>query len=130
MTEYEILDLFRGYVEMEAVSFTIYLTLVSGYLVVGYLAGERLSALQTGIVTALFVTGATLQTWAISQYQLAIGELLSTKEEISPLTEFQSSVASSGGTYLFVVLMTLGMCASLYFMWSVRHPKKEEESMH
>jgi hypothetical protein len=62
MTEYEILDLFRGYVEMEAVSFTIYLTLVSGYLVVGYLAGERLSALQTGIVTALFVTGATLQT--------------------------------------------------------------------
>ena len=124
MTEYEILDLFRGYVEMEAVSFTIYLTLTSGYLVVAYLVGERLSTLQSSIITSLYVTGAALQTWAITRYQVAIRELLHTKEKISPLTEFQSSVADSGATFAFVILMTLGIFASLFFMWSTRRTKK------
>jgi len=123
MTEYEILDLFRGYVEMEAVSFTLFLTLASGYLIVAHLAGARLSRLQTIIVSVLFVAGATLQTWAIQQYQLAIRELLDAKEKISPLTAFQADVASSSATDVFAVLMSLGIIASLWFMWSVRHPK-------
>ncbi len=123
MTEYEILDLFRGYVEMEAVSFTIYLTLVSGYLVVGYLAGTKLSALQAGIVSALFVAGAGLQTWGIQQYQVAISELLNAKSEITPLTPFQASVVSNGASDMFAVLMAAGIVASLFFMWTIRHPK-------
>jgi hypothetical protein len=125
MTEYGILDLSRGYVEMEAVSFTIYLTLVSGYLVVGYLAGTRLSALQTGIVSALFVAGTGLQTWGIQQYQVAISELLNAKSEITPLTPFQASVASNGASDMFAALMAAGIVASLFFMWSIRHPKPE-----
>ena len=125
MTEYELLDLINSTIEGMGTSFTIYLSMVSGYLVVAYLAGNKLTIPQTAIVGVLFIFSAGLQVWSIYAYQAAVREYLDQKKAFSPLTPYQTGLLQDNGGTIFALLMTCGIIASLYFMWSVRHPKTQ-----
>ena len=125
MTEYELLDLLAGSIDSMYDSVALYLSIVSGYLLVAYLAGTKLTWVQTGIISVLFVAGAGLQGWGLLSYQLANEEYMTAKAMISPLTEYQQGIANSGGGKIIASVMATGVVAALYFMWSVRHPRTE-----
>jgi len=125
MTEYELLDLLAGSIDSMYDSVALYLSIVSGYLLVAYLAGNKLTWVQTVIISVLFVAGAGLQGWGLLTYQLANEEYMAAKAMISPLTEYQQGIANSGGGKIIASVMATGVVAALYFMWSVRHPKAE-----
>lgn len=125
MNEYELLDLMTSTIDSMGSCFTIYLSIVSGYLIVAYLVGEKLTLAQTLIIGVLFVFGAGLQVWGIQAYAMAIREYLEQKNALSPLTEYQEGILNDNGGTIFATLMGVGIAASLYFMWSVRHPKSE-----
>jgi len=125
MTEYELLDLTTGTIDSMYDSVALYLSIVSGYLLVAYLAGANLTRTQTTIISTLFVFGAGLQIWGLISYQIANEEYLAAKAMISPLTKYQQTLASQNAGFIISSILGAGIIASLYFMWTVRHPKTE-----
>lgn len=93
---------------------SLYLTVISGYLLVAYIAGKELTFLQTTIITVLFGFFAGLNTIATMSYMESAHYFGSTYGAgRSP-----AWAAPAVGTVLF-----LGILAALKFMWDVRHPK-------
>jgi hypothetical protein len=106
--------------------FGILITLMSGYLVVAYLVGEKLTRTQVSIVNSLYVISALSVISGHSQY---------TRESLlaGHQAHFSSpdSFAAVDPAYLALVPVVLAVInislivSSLYFMWSVRHPRSE-----
>ena len=129
MSEYELHDLTASYLQVVAEFFgnysthvTIYLTLIFGFCVVAFAAGQKLTKFQVILVSLMFVTAAELQAilmygWVSRGFELA-AQLRSINPELSPERTYISAVKAVG-----VTLWQLGIIASLSFMWSVRHPK-------
>lgn len=125
MTEFELRELLFATFEQMNSSATMYFTLVSAYLVVSFVAGARLTRPQLVIVNALYVL------WVLgtinTMYSMLSGAL-SVEAELRKIgTDF--NFGGGAGTDLstsgFVLVQIAGLVASLYFMWSVRHPKTE-----
>jgi len=124
MTEYEILDLVAGESAQTATQFTIYLSVLFAYLVTAYFIGEKLSRPQAILLSGLYVFVNLSQAWGLSLTLNHVGELLNRKaEEISPLTEWEQGYVTYGS--LWPITMVVGVLASLYFMWNVRHSRAE-----
>jgi hypothetical protein len=123
MTEYEILDLLANDSAQMAVQFTIYLSVMSGYLIVAYFAGDKLTNPQAAILTTLFFFATAAEVWGFHLTLKHIGELMGWLSEIRPLTEYEKGINRNGYPWVFV--MGMGIFSALYFMWSVRHPKIE-----
>lgn len=123
MTEYELLDLMAGAIDSMYDSTTLFLSIASGYLLVAYLAGAKLTKIQTVIISALFVVGAAFQCWGLITYEIAIEEYLAAKAVISPLTAHQLSIANGNAGTIIASALVAGTLAALYFMWSIRNPK-------
>ena len=123
MTEYELLDLVGVAMSFMYESTTLYLTIVSGYLLVAYLLGAKLSRVQALIVSMLFVVGASLQVWALITQEVAMEGYLAAKAELSPLNAFEQAVATGNAGTIIASIMVLGVIASLYFMWTIRYPR-------
>jgi len=134
MTEYEIADLavstqelfwqqaqtLQGTLEQAFNALEYFGTLLFGYLMVAYFIGAKLTRVQVGIFTTLYLfwvvrLGVVLNIVLISS-QMTIGEM----RKISPDLILHDPPV--WGPYAILALLTL---ASLYFMWSVRHPKTE-----
>ena len=126
MTEYELLDLVSGAMDGMYDSTTLFLSIVSGYLLVAYLVGAKLTRAQVVIISTLFVVGASLQCWALLTQEIAMEEYLAAKAQLSPLTKFQHSVANGKAGTVIASAVVLGTIAALYFMWSVRHPRQSD----
>ena len=118
MTEYELLDLMASMEEHMATQFSLYLTVISAYMVVAYLAGPKLTTVQTWIASVLMVSAAGGQTWALHVTTGRVNEYLEQKAKLSPLTEYETNV--SANAYGWVFVLGCGIIAALYFMWSVR----------
>ena len=94
---------------------SLYLTVISGYLLVAYLVGKELTSLQTTIVTILFLFFGitnTVATMSFMQNAFYFGQTYGegrVPNWWAPLT----------GT-----LLALGIIAAVKFMWDVRHPKE------
>jgi hypothetical protein len=126
MTEYELGEMLYNTYDGLWQGSQMYFTLVSAYLIVAYLVGAKLNRTQNAIVTGLYCV------WTIgiiqSQYSTSIqmigitGQLLSSNASFLPT---DVGAQTQAGVYSFLVVQMLGLLASLYFMWSVRHPKTE-----
>ena len=95
---------------------SLYLTVISGYLLVAYLVGKELTFLQTIIITTLFIFFCTTNTIATMSYMQSAHYFGQTYGE----GRAPSWAAPVTGT-----LLALGVFAALKFMWDVRHPKTE-----
>ena len=121
MTEAELLQHFWSAIE-NGISFTLmYISVFTGYLLMAYLVGARLTSLQCSIATGAFIVFSGWCTWG-STALLNAGwvtaiELRKTRPELTPIDVNPALV-------LFVVLM-IGIVGALKFMWDIRHPKKE-----
>jgi hypothetical protein len=134
MTEYEIADLavsmqelywqqaqaLQGILEQAFNTFEYFGTLLFGYLIVAYFIGAQLTRVQVGILTTLYLfwvvrLGVVLNLLLYSG-QITIGEMRKISPDLIP------PMPSVSGPYAILTILTL---ASLYFMWSIRHPKTE-----
>jgi len=126
MSEYELLELAYTLVDTMAVSFSIYLTLLSAYLVVAYLIGDKLTFPQIVIINSLFLLSVGVQILGIIQWHIEASALMAAKEEISNLTQYQQTLKGTNlGAIGMPAMMLFGAIAAQYFMWTVRHPSTE-----
>ena len=126
MTEFELGEILHNNYDGLWQGAQMYFTLVSAYLVVAYLIGDKLTRGQNTIVTGLYVVwvaGVILGQYSTSAQMMIVSqELLSIGSKILPDAIRNPTQV---GVYSFLVVQFLGVVASLYFMWTVRHPRTE-----
>ena len=126
MTEYELGEmLYNSYGSLWEGS-QMYFTLVSAYLVVSYLVGHKLTRIQNIIITSLYlvwVTGIVDAQRTESLINLGLTDELLLRNSI--VMPDQVAVTADFGLYSYIAVQIAGVAASLYFMWTVRHPKTE-----
>lgn len=118
MSEYELLDLMASMEAQMASLFSLYLTIISAYMIVAYLAGAKLTKAQVWIASVLMLFSAGGQTWALYVTTGRVLEYLQLKKAYSPLTEYEQNFAAN--SYTWVLILGCGVVAALYFMWAVR----------
>jgi len=123
MTEYELTDVVMSRFGLMTDQASLYFALVSGYLIVAWVVGARLSTIQVSVINGLFVVwivsitqGYVSSASAVVELERAISQLASTSSD---------AIDTSSGTYAFAIVQIVGLIASLFFMWNVRHPKTE-----
>lgn len=124
MSEYELGEMLYNSCGSIWEGSQMYFTLVSAYLVVSYLVGHQLTRVQNIIVTLLYLV------WVISIVDAQRTESmvnLGLTNELQPrhsiMIPEQVATAADFGLYSFIAVQIAGVLASLYFMWTVRHPK-------
>lgn len=95
--------------------FAIYVTFTFAYLTAAYMAGAKLSTTQVVIATGMFLVSVTAPGVSLVVHTQSL-EILVSKSEFLSSTPLWGIPWSS---YLPVV-MTLGVIASIYFMWDTR----------
>jgi hypothetical protein len=121
VSEYELVESIGIYISNSIQSISIYLTVVSAYLVAAFIAGERLTRRQVVIVNCLFVAGAGIFTYT------TIGLLFRQQHYVLELAQLQPKIVLPGRVPLAPIMGFVqlgGIGASLKFMWDVRHPKE------
>ena len=121
MTEYELLDLMASMEAHMATQFSLYLTVISAYMVVAYLAGDKLTTVQVWIASILMIFAAGGQTWALYATTGRVLEYLQLKAGHSPLTPYEENFATN--SYAWIFILSCGVLAALYFMWGVRRER-------
>jgi hypothetical protein len=117
----ELIMLANEHSGLGATYFALYLSLVSGYLVVAYLAGEKLTQSQVATVNSIFVLSAVFFTLStMGNFVFAIAYYTRAPFRDSVLLTFY-------GMALFDLLVALamigGIFACLKFMRDIRRPK-------
>ena len=134
MTEYEIADLAmstqailwqqaqvaQDWLERMFDSFQQFGALLFGYLIVAYFVGAQLTKVQAGILTTLYLFWLVRLAIVFNFLWTSTHNTLGEMKKISP--DFSPAIPSAWGMYSLLFCLTLG---SLYFMWTVRHPKAE-----
>ena len=104
------------------------LTLVSGYTVVAYAVGKKLTVLQIFLASLVYIGGST--STLVSNY-VSVLEALNAKAQAAALEPnlyswiTASQVSFSAPAFLVALLNALFIAASLLFMWQVRHSTTE-----
>jgi len=114
MSEWELLDVMHGYMNMAVGSFNAYLTIIFGFLAASYLVAHRLKKVEILIISGLFIFGALVMTYSgiahlIRHYLFA--EML--KPQLPELIWFHSVSV----IVITAAVMISGIIASLYFMY-------------
>ena len=98
---------------------SIYLTIISAYLVASYLVADKLTALQISIATGVYIVAYAFQCIVLIAYFSSISKAVSRINELNPeiAAGFPQQV---GAGYIALLIMIAGLIAPLWFMWSVR----------
>lgn len=119
MSEGELWALIIDYNDSMMAAMSLYLTVLSGYLIVAYLAGSKLTRMQCSIITVAFVLSAFLFSGAVRGYGYRALFLIGKTSE-----EYHTWQMMNEPSLLFILTtMAGGVIAALRFMWDVRHPR-------
>ena len=124
MTEYELQaqEVLTATSLASMETFGYYLTILASYLVVAYMAGNKLTTSQAFTISILFIFGAMTTAYTSYAYLSRAVELADVLESLNPDRTYGAQPFSRN---LIVALQFLGVLACLRFMWDVRHPKAE-----
>lgn len=122
MTEAELIDAAQATWGNVISIIAILISLLSGYIVLAYVAAEKMTVAQVTIVNTLYIliytlilgSNYTLTTRATEMAELSIQK--STERVLGPTPELP---------ILLVIVFGFCVLASLKFMWDVRHPKEQ-----
>jgi hypothetical protein len=120
MTEYELFDLMLTAVDGGTAVIGIILTVVSGYLIVAWLVGGKLTTAQVMMVNLLFLCTAPMMVWGWLGRYLAALDLQNQLLVLAPQTTERINMYVIIGFPIILFILILG---SLKFMWDIRHPK-------
>lgn len=120
MTEAELVSAAQSVWANVIALIAIFLSILSAYLVVAYMAGKKMTQSQAVIVSSLFILVSTFLLWgsfvlvqrAIEMATLAID--MSTQRTLGPTPNVARAI---------VIIFGICPLAALKFMWDVRHPK-------
>jgi len=126
MTESEIITLMLQSLDASFTTVTLYLSVISGYLIVAYLAGGSLTKSQVSLVNILFVVFSLFFAYA-TLMNFFLADMFSTNWADTTGNTFveETSDFDLGFIITFALILVVGILASLKFMWDVRHPKKK-----
>ena len=119
MTQAELWELIIAYNGGVLDGIAIYFSALTGYLIVAYMAGDKLTGLQSAIITVGFVVFQLLITFG------TVGQASRSVFLISKTSgEYQSGIMINDTTVIVLAVLLLGgVVAALKFMWDIRHPK-------
>jgi hypothetical protein len=121
LTEYELIDAFASIAGIMQGSLTLYLTVVTGYLVLTYLVGDKLTVFQVVIISTLFVTFAGGFLVGVQNYMT---ELINLGVEIRAMGRDGFGGNYTPVTKMFIFVVDLfGIAASLVFMLHTRRAR-------
>ena len=117
MTEYELLDAFFSAQEVFSTGMTFYLSVLSGYLVVAYVAGKNLNVFQLTVISIGFVIVETLVIVIEARRLGEVIRLAAALVELDP--EYPPPLPTTAGVAILCVAIA-GVLAGLAFMWNAR----------
>ncbi len=119
MTQAELWELIIAYNTGVLNGITIYFSALTGFLIVAYMIGDKLTVLQSMIITLGFVIFQSLISFAtIGMGTRAVFLIDKTTED------YRSGImVNEAAVMVLTLLLTGGVAAALKFMWDVRHPK-------
>ncbi len=118
MTESEMVEAANSYFDLAVDMLSFYMTITSGYLIVAFLAGKRLTISQMSVISTLYVFGAVVSTYS------AFAWCMHGIHYTSIRTAAESSLPTYATPVVPAVLSAIlaaGILASLKFMWDIRH---------
>lgn len=120
MTEYEIKDLIQSALAGNTTVLSVVISVISGYLVIAWLVGDKLTKFQVVWINLLFLTFSTMLAlrWATG-FKTVINlqrDLLQLNVEIGTEVTYEMIM---GITFV----LAAAILGSLKFMRDVRHPK-------
>ncbi len=101
---------------------SFYFTVTSGFLIVAYLAGDKLTKSQMIIISTLYIGMASLASYGATVWTLR-GVFFAFQQ-----MDIDRNVPIYANYFIPIslsVFLAGGIFASLKFMWDVRHPKAE-----
>ena len=122
MTEYELLDLVGTWKADTGSLATSFVSILFAYILVAYFAGAKLTRSQVVIVTILMLWHCSIN---LFQIQVNLQSLIEYHELIR--TEWSAPAVRNGMIMKWIIASgsVMSVLAVLYFMWDVRHPKRE-----
>ena len=122
MTEAELVQAWGIFLGNSQTAMALYVSILSGYLVIAYVVGRKLSRFQVRVVSTLFATTALYVTFILTVWwQRALEFAL----EAKALNPNRIVTNSQLGVYVTGLLFCMGILAALYFMWDVRRTKAD-----
>lgn len=127
MSEADFAESFFNLQELGIDALMLYLTVISGYLAVAYVAGRDLTAVQTRIISTIFVVFAAYSLWGVIDYWSVGDEIrkhLNAGEfgEVVRLNKLGINPAVIAGPMGIV-----GVLAALHFMKDIRRREVDTE---
>ena len=120
MSESEILELAHLSMSNMLASFAIFLTLISGYLIIAYTAGAGFSRLEVTIINILYVAMTLTFLFAVYGYCQAAADFSLEARELNPARPYRGT---EHFPIITICINALAIISSLYFMWHVRNVK-------
>ena len=105
-------------------SLALLISIMSGYLLVAYLVGERLTRFQVCVINTLYVMFAVTIVGGIFQSNLDIQFARNQLVLQIPEIAIYSDSDDSNWPMITTLINSSLIIASLIFMWQVRHPGK------
>lgn len=100
----------------------LYITSLSGYLIVAYIAGKDLTRSQMVIISACFAIFTSLCTYSAVANSTRILEFTNELRELNPDRHF---AMRDYVLYAVKFVLYAGILVALKFMWDIRHPEKD-----
>jgi uncharacterized membrane protein len=122
MTEYELADLAASVSADSLVFLPLWLSIISCYLLVAWLVGDRLLRSQVILINSLFA-GAILVTGLAWSNRVRVA--MAYQDELIAMNPARLEIVESWLIPAAVVAITVVTLACFKFMWDVRHPKAE-----
>ena len=122
MTEAEMIEAGTSFYELSATMLSLYLTATTGYLLVAFFVGIKLTRIQLVTISGLYLIFALISTYMAVGYGIRGISYMELVAQLNTDTELYTTNALPIG---MAICLLGGIFASLYFMWSVRHPKEE-----
>ena len=122
MSEAELMEISNAMWSNAISIIAIFITILSGYLIISYVAGKNMEKKQVQIITALYVGLSVFMLLGFISFSINAGAFdqlafeMSTQRETAPRSYLAYIIAA------FLVFCHLG---SLKFMWDVRNAKNE-----
>ena len=121
------IEIIQGIASQLETEFNGFTTLLFGFVLVAYFAGQNLSQNQVIVLTVLYL--ATISQYILTSLLAGLGIVVSTAQLADLAGDSQNPVTDvvivPARYYFSAVVQVCCVFASLYFMWSVRRPKAD-----
>ena len=120
MDQSAYVEMFWSAQEMGVNALMLYLTVISGYLVVAFVVGAQLSRAQARFVSGVFVVFACYALWGVGQYWWS-GDMARVVLESGPMGEhIELNALEMNPAKIALPMGFIGIAGALKFMWDVR----------